>query len=266
MAPILRVARANSLRVIEDSCETMFVRYHGRPAGSWGDVSCFSTYTAHLLVTGVGGLATTNDPELAALMLSLANHGRDGIYISMDDDKGKRGKILREIVARRFSFIHVGYSYRATEMEAALGLGQLRIKEKIIKAHQENAAYLARGLTDLSEFLQLPKTRPRTEHAFMMYPIVVKEPVNRDNLVQFLEERKIETRPMLPLIDQPVYRQLFGELESKYPVARWINHNGFYIGCHKGLRKRDLDYVIEQFHAYFKKRRRRQPNRGRSKD
>src|SRR3712207_6174410 len=86
MDPILELARAHDLKVIEDSCEAMFATYRGRPVGSFGDVACFSTYVAHFLVTGVGGLGTTNDGELAVAMRSLINHGRDSIYLSIDDD------------------------------------------------------------------------------------------------------------------------------------------------------------------------------------
>ena len=104
MDAIMAFARANRLRVIEDSCETMFVRYRGRPTGSWGDVACFSTYVAHLVVTGVGGFATTNDEPIAVLIKSLMNHGRDSIYLSIDDDDTKDQDVLKQMVARRFSF------------------------------------------------------------------------------------------------------------------------------------------------------------------
>jgi dTDP-4-amino-4,6-dideoxygalactose transaminase len=125
MGPIQQLAKQYSLSIIEDSCETMFARYMGQPVGSLGDIGCFSTYVAHLLVTGVGGFATTNDPGLAVDMRSLMNHGRDNIYIGCADDEGAEGSRLEEIVARRFSFIHLGHSFRCTELEAALGVGQL---------------------------------------------------------------------------------------------------------------------------------------------
>ncbi|MBK7494533.1 MAG: DegT/DnrJ/EryC1/StrS family aminotransferase [Candidatus Omnitrophica bacterium] len=84
----------------------------------------------------------------------------------------------------------------------------------------------------------------------MMYPIVLHHE-EKWNLVHFLEERNIETREMMPLLTQPVYIDLFGNIEDQYPVARWINRNGFYIGSHPYLTDEEVDYVIEQFHAYF---------------
>ncbi len=257
MEAISTVARQRDLRVLEDSCEAMFVRYQGRPVGVWGDAACFSTYVAHLIVTGVGGLMTTSDGDLAVMMRSLINHGRDGIYLSMDADRTTDPQRLFEIVSRRFAFVHMGYSYRATEMEAALGLAQLRRREDIIGAHQRNAAYLTAGLRPLETWLQLPAIRPGAEHAFMMYPIVIRdEALSREDLIRFLEEHQIETRYMLPLLTQPIYRRLFGDLEPSYPVARAINARGFYIGCHQGLSQDDLDYILETVGRFFRDWRR----------
>ena len=256
MAPILAVAREHGLRVIEDSCETMFAHYQGAPVGSFGDVACFSTYVAHLINTGVGGLVLSNDLELAAMMKSLFNHGRDGIYLAIDDDDTRDATKLVSIIERRFHFADVGYSYRATELEAAIGLAQLERWEEIITARQGNAAVLTEGLEPLQAHLQLPRIRPDAEHVFMMYPIVVRDPaISRDELVLFLEQQRIETRPMLPLINQPVYRDLFGDLEPQYPVARWVNQNGFYIGCHGGLGPANIDYMVQTFQAFFGDRR-----------
>lgn len=251
MDPIMAFAREHRLRVIEDSCETMFVRYKGRPAGSWGDISCFSTYVAHLVVTGVGGFATTNDEELAVLIKSLMNHGRDSIYLSIDDDDTNDQSVLAQMVARRFSFVHVGYSYRATEMEAALGVGELARHDEMLERRQRNAGYLNEALEDLSGYLQLPSVRPGAEHAWMMYPVIVKDGVDRERLLLHLETAGIETRHLMPLINQPVYRKLFGDLEPGYPVAARINRCGFAIGCHQGLDRPDLERISEAFHDYF---------------
>ena len=87
---------------------------------------------------------------------------------------------------------------------------------------------------------------------FMMYPIVVREG-DKTPLVNFLEDHAIETRDLLPLLNQPVYRKLFGDLEPRYPVARWINRSGFYVGCHQYLGRKDLDTIIGAVHAFYKK-------------
>lgn len=256
MEKIVAIAKKYSLKILEDSCETMFAKYKGRVVGSWGDVSCFSTYSAHLIVTGVGGFATTNDAKLAVSMKSLFNHGRDGIYVSIDDDDIKDDRKLAMIIKKRFHFVDTGYSYRATELEAALGLGQLSRFKKMIEKRKRNAAYLTSALSPLSSFLQLPKIRKEAEHVFMVYPILIKEKkVKTEELTFYLEKQGIETRFLLPTLSQPIYRKLFGNIEDNYPVAQIVSQRGFYIGCHQELTKRQLDYIVEHFFNYFKKKK-----------
>ncbi len=252
MDPILDIAKRKNLKLIEDSCETVFAKYKGKKVGSFGDIGCFSTYIAHYIVTGVGGFATTSDPELAVSLRSLFNHGRDSIYIQIDDDKDARGAKLHEIASKRFSFVSMGHSFRCTEFEAAIGLAQLEEKEGIIKARRGNAATLTQGLADLSDVLQPPTVPADREHMFMMYPIVLRRQ-SKVELVNFLEDRGIETRDLLPLINQPIYRKLFGNLDDRYPVAAWINRSAFYIGCHQYFTPKDLRYVVDSIHEFFKR-------------
>jgi dTDP-4-amino-4,6-dideoxygalactose transaminase len=247
LAPIMEIARRRGLKVIEDSCETMFARYGGKWVGSFGEIGCFSTYVAHLIVTGVGGLCTTDHPDLAIKLRSLMNHGRDSIYISIDDDENKTSEELKTVVARRFSFISVGYSFRVTEMEAAIGLAQLEKWEEMIAHRRANARYLIAGLSDLADRIQLPRLRPDAEHSFMMFPVVLRQG-GKEEMVNYLEQNGVETRDMLPLINQPAYRKLFPINDRDYPAADWINRSGFYIGCHQDLTTVDLDYVIDLFH------------------
>lgn len=253
MAEIQAIARRHRLEVLEDSCETMFVAYRGQKVGSFGALGCFSTYVAHLLVTGVGGVITTNDDALATMCRSIMAHGRDTIYLSIDDDDALNTDAARaQMIQRRFSFIRMGYSYRATELEGALGVAALEEKDAMMRARQVNGRYLLERLRPLEEYLQGPATPPDREHAFMMFPILLKPGVDRDPLLNELEAQGIETRYMMPLLTQPYYRQLFGDLEDRYPVAAWINRHGFYIGCHQGLTRDDLDYVADVFLRYFR--------------
>ncbi len=250
MRPIMEIARKHDLRVLEDSCETMYATYEGQSVGSFGDASAFSTYAAHVLVTGVGGLACSNRPEVAQLMRSLLNHGRDGIYIAIDDDQVE-GDALREVVARRFRFEHVGHSFRATEMEAALGVVQLKDAAVLVGRRRAIGAHLTAGLSRFGDRLILPKVQPGSEHSFMMYPIVTGPGVDRDALTLYLEEHGVETRQMMPLTNQPIYERLWPGLEDRYPVAREINHRGFYIGSHPAMSFDDADYVVSVFGDYF---------------
>jgi len=255
MDPVLDIAAQHGLRVVEDSAEAFGVHYKGRPVGSFGDVGCFSTYVAHVISTGVGGICTTNDLELLALMKSLMNHGRDAVYTRIDDDADLTRAVELEIPARRFSFIRLGHSFRATEMEAALGVAQLEEREQRAARRAEVVHRLTEGLSDLEQYLQLPRPRAEAGHAFMFFPIVVRDAsISRDALVEHLERHGIETRYLLPLINQPVYRELFGDLDAENPVAARLNETAFYIGCQPELSNDDVDYVVAGFHAYFTER------------
>lgn len=254
MDPVLEIARRHGLRVVEDSAESMFARYKGRPVGSMSDIGCFSTYVAHIITTGVGGLCVTDDAELIVMLKSLMNHGRDSIYTRIDDDAGREGKALFEIADRRFRFVRLGYSYRCTEMEAALGLAQLEGYEEDWARRRAIAERLRAGLGALQDVLQLPVDREGAENAWMFFPLVLREAGgDRAALIQYLEDHQIETRYLLPLLNQPVYQEIFGDLEPQYPVAALLNRRAFYIGCHAGMSDGEVEHVIETFHQYFRK-------------
>jgi dTDP-4-amino-4,6-dideoxygalactose transaminase len=250
MDPIMAVARKAGLRVIEDSCEAMFVRDRGRPVGSFGDVACFSTYAAHLVTTGVGGVAVTDDPVLHELMSSVMNHGRDPIYTRIDDDQGAEGADLFRIANSRFSFVRFGHSFRCTEMEAAIGVAQLEDREAAGQRRQAIAARLSAGLADLQDALQLPVARAGAEHAYMMYPLtLIEDRIPRAVVIEHLEGNGVETRYLLPLINQPIYRATFGNLDGEYPVAARLNERAFYVGCHPDMTDEDADHVVAALHS-----------------
>ena len=253
MEKIMEIAGKHDLRVIEDACESSFAAIKGKPVGSFGDIGCYSTYQAHIMATGVGGFATTNNPELAVILRSLANHGRDGIYMQIDDDKGKSSDELKQIVNRRFSFVRPGYSFRATEMEAAIGLAQMEdgIEDEISK-RQSNAKKLIEVLSKYEQ-LQLPSWGEDYKHVFMMFPILINKDsgINRDDFAHYLELHNIETRHILPLINQPFVIEAFGDMTDEHPVADHINKNGFYIGCHPSLREDEIEYIDKVFGVYL---------------
>jgi len=242
MLAIMEIADAHGLLVIEDSCESMFATHRGRSVGSWGDIACFSTYVAHLITTGVGGIGVTDDPDYADKMRSLVNHGRDGIFF--DTDSGK------QLIKRRFMFDSLGHSFRITELESAIGLAQLETWEDMILARKKNAQYLNDNLHEyaVEGLLQLPYVDDTNSSAWMMYPLVVLDE-SKWKICNYLEENGIETREMLPLTNQPCYGGLWNE--GDYPVAQWINESGFYIGCHQGLDEYDLDKIIDTIGGYF---------------
>ncbi len=253
MKPILEISRQHNLKIIEDSCETMFVKYNGEPVGSLGDVAVFSTYVAHIIVTGVGGIVTTNDEQLAISMKSLMFHGRDNIYLKIEDDDTNDNLRLNSLIERRFQFEHVGYSFRLTEMEGALGLAELENKDEIIKRRQFVGRKLTKSLSKFSQFFQLPAVRLGGEHIYMLFPIIISdERIEKEDFLLFLEKHGVETRLFMPLLSQPVYKKKFGDIINRYPVAQELERKGFIIGSNPYLSNDDIKYVQSLFELYLK--------------
>lgn len=245
MARIREIADEYDLKVVEDSCETMFVKQKGKVVGSRADIACYSSYLAHIISTGVGGFTTTDDKEAADAMRSMIWHGRDSLYLSID---ANRTIPPEQLIHARFKFNRAGYSYRLTEMEAALGIDELARSKEIVKARQANAKYLTKKLAGLEPKIQLPYVAIGADNCWMFYPIVVHEG-SRDEFALFLEKKGIQTRWIMPLTNQPVYKKLFKE--EDYPEAEYLNNNGLLVGCHHFLEKKDLDYLSEMIHEYF---------------
>jgi dTDP-4-amino-4,6-dideoxygalactose transaminase len=241
MTSLMRIADDRGLRVIEDSCETVGVRHKGRMVGAFGDFGCFSTYMAHIVTTGVGGLALTDDQENITRFRSLMNHGRNPRYLRIDDDQNLDDEGLLEVVWSRYDFHSLGQSFRATEMEAALGIGQLeRLSENLARRR-----HVAAGLMEVLDHpdLKLPQTADGNEHAFMMFPVLCRVPKMRDKLVVALERAGIETRFLVPIIGQPCYEGVLDFPKDAYPNARQTLESGFYIGSHPGMTDDDIAYI-----------------------
>lgn len=259
MNAIMEIARKHQLRVIEDCAEAHFAKVDGRPVGSFGDITAFSTYVAHTITTGIGGVVCTSNKEYMEILRSLVAHGRACTCerCIASDGKSVCPKRMQTELDRRFSFVRIGYSYRVGELEGALGLAQLERKDEIMGKRHENADYLIKGLEKFEDLIQLPRHPENIEHTYMMFPIVIRKGVGiaLKDMVQYLEKCNIETRPMLPLLNQPIYKEIFGDIEKEYPVAEYIDHNGFYIGCHHGLTKEQLDYQIEAIAKYLRSKR-----------
>lgn len=239
MFTINEIAGIYDLKILEDSCESMFVSTHKRSVGSWGDAAAFSTYVAHIITTGVGGITTTSDQELALHIRSLVNHGIDV------DELPSSSHYDPSHLARKFCFTSIGHSFRVSELEAALGIPQLEEWHTIIDRRQENALFITEVLQDYQDHLQLPWVRPDTDHAFMMYPILIKNE-SKHGIMNYLREHRIEVRDMLPLTTQPCYS--FNP--NEYPVAQYVNEHGFYVGCHQDLGKSELTYLAETITDY----------------
>ena len=256
MPKIMEIAQKYSLRVIEDCAEAHFAKINGETVGSFGDISCFSTYVAHTITTGVGGIICTNEREDMEILRSLVSHGRACTCERCIASDGNTvcPKRLQTELDRRFMFVRMGYSYRVGEIEGALGLAQLERKDDIMRKRRENARKLIMKLEKYEDKLQLPRSPEDIEHTYMMFPVVIKKNsgIKREDFIKYLEKHNIETRPLLPLLNQPIYVQIFGSIEKEYPIAEYLDNNGFYIGCHHGLEEEDLNYIVDIITKYLK--------------
>lgn len=243
----------HGLAMMEDSAEAMFVKHRGGYVGSWGDISGFSLYMAHLVTAGVGGIITTDSYDLAEISRSLLNHGRASAYMSIDDDDDLDDKMLEKLVVQRFRFDYPGYSSRMTELQAALALPQLDNWEQMVNQRRAVAGWLTAGLSKHADRLQLPSELEAGQHSYMMYGIKMLNGVDKMPLVMHLETNGVETRDILPLVNQPVFNRWRDlDPEKHYPVSWDLIKTGFYIGCHQGMTKEDADYVCALVDEYFK--------------
>lgn len=228
MDPIIELCKKHHLLLIEDAAEMHGQTYNGKKCGSFGDISTFSFYPNKHITTGEGGMIMVDDPELAERCRKLRN-------------------LAFEPIGRRFIHSELGWNYRMTNMQAALGLAQLeKIEDHIIKKRQIGKAYQA-GLKDLKNF-QLPMEK--TEYAkniYWVFGLVADSEELCERTVNLLNSAGIGTRPFFWCMhEQPVFKNmgLFGG--EKYPVAEKLARNGFYLPSGLGLSPQDIKHVIKK--------------------
>ncbi len=221
---ILEIAKKHNLPVIEDCAQSMGAKFRGRQVGSFGDVGCFSLNINKIITTGEGGFLATNNPKIAENARMIRNYGRDP---SGSD----------------YCYTHFGHNFKFTNLQAALGLAQLKKIDQLIEARRKNAYHLISLLKDLPG-IQLPGEDTDEFSVFFSFPILLHKPGLRDQLKKFLEEKGIEVRTMFrPMTDQPYYVQRYGKRKENFPTAEYLGENGFYVGCYPSLTKEEIRYL-----------------------
>jgi CDP-6-deoxy-D-xylo-4-hexulose-3-dehydrase len=258
---VVDFARRHQLWLIEDCCDAVGATYQGKKVGTFGDLATVSFYPAHHITMGEGGCVLTDNSKLKTLVESFRDWGRDcWCEPGKDNTCGKRfGWQLGELPEgydHKYTYSHIGYNLKATDMQAAVGVAQLAKLPAFIEARRRNFQVLWQGLSDLAEFFILPQATPGSEPSWFGFPITVADdaPFTRNDLVQFLEQRKIGTRLLFGgnLIRQPAYS------DKKYRVVdNLINtdkalHDTFWIGVYPGLTKQMLDFIISSIHDFIK--------------
>lgn len=218
---ILAFAQEHGLRVVWDACQAHGTRYQGRDVGSLDDLACYSFYPTKNLFVGEGGMVTTNDPALYEKLKLLRSHGQ----------------------TRKYYHTLLGFNYRMTEVEAALGLSQLGRLEHLTERRRANAAFLDRGLGGLPG-VQAPWVSDGVRHVYHQYSILLDERVERDTLVASLHRQGVETgvHYPLPLHLQPALASYAGGV--RLPVSEEVARRILSLPVHPGLSQEDLEQVV----------------------
>jgi len=252
MDEINKIAEKYGLFVFEDSAQAHGSLYKGRRTGSLGLLSDFSFYIAHNIQAGEMGCVTTNDEKLFKLMKQLKASGRLCVCAVCTRNSGTCPLIKsangNEDLDPRFTHEYVAYNFKTIEFTSALAISQVKKSDLIFKKRLHNVKYLNERLTKFEDLFYLPIYDDHV--SYLAYPIIIKKNANgltRKWLRAELEQEGVENRPLFGCIptQQPAFRHLKEKYINRLPVADYVGSNGFYIGCHQYLVKKDLDYIAD---------------------
>jgi CDP-6-deoxy-D-xylo-4-hexulose-3-dehydrase len=246
--------KKHGLWLIEDCCDALGSTYRGQKVGTFGDLATVSFYPAHHITMGEGGCVLTDKPLLRTLVESFRDWGRDCWCAPGNENTcGKRfdwqlGQ-LPHGYDHKYIYSHVGYNLKATDMQAAVGVAQLKKLPAFIEARKRNFTYLKAGFKHVEEHFFLPEATVNSDPSWFGFPLLLREaaPFSRNALIDFLNGRKIGTRQLFGgnLVRQPAYEGLkfrvVGDLENSDRVM----NQAFWIGVYPGLTQAMLDYVLE---------------------
>ncbi len=227
MNPIMRLAKKYKLWVVEDAAEAHGAEYKGKKAGGIGHIGCFSFYANKIITMGEGGAAVTNDEKIAQKLEMLHD--------------------LAHSPKKRFSHVAVGFNYRLTNLQAAVGMAQLEQIDKFIRARRRNAQLYNRYLRDIKG-LRLPTEKEWAKNVYWMYGVVVEKEfgIGRDELMAALAERKIGTRTFFtPMHQQSIFRKMGLFKGEKYPLAEGLGKRGLYLPSSSGLTPNEIEFVCQ---------------------
>jgi CDP-6-deoxy-D-xylo-4-hexulose-3-dehydrase len=256
---VQRLCKENNLWLIEDSCDALGSTYRGQRTGSFGDTATLSFYPAHHITTGEGGAVFVKSPLVKKQVESFRDWGRD-CYCETGKDNtcakryGWKLGDLPEGYDHKYTYSHIGYNLKATDMQAALGLTQLAKLELFIQKRKENYEYLRKQLNQI-EGLRIAVATENSEPSWFGCPITLdpSHPVNREDLLRFLDSRKIGTRLVFAgnITKQPAYRNTEFRVVGDLTNTDLVMTRSFWVGVYPGLTTQMLDYVIESISDFM---------------
>ncbi|MGA2162727.1 MAG: lipopolysaccharide biosynthesis protein RfbH [Methanoregula sp.] len=257
---IMKLVKKYDLWFIEDNCDALGSRYRGKFTGTFGHISTCSFYPAHHITMGEGGAVCTNDPLLRKIISSFRDWGRDcWCDPGCDNSCGKRFDWqlgdLPKGYDHKYIYSHIGYNLKVTDMQAAIGVEQLRKLPGFIKRRKENFKVLSQNLKKYEKYLILPHAKSQSDPSWFGFPLIVREdaPFNRDDIVRYLEDHKIATRMLFGgnLLKQPAYADMKYRAPGALVNTDLVMDNLFWIGVYPGLTPEMIRYMVEKFGEFI---------------
>lgn len=246
--------REHDLWLIEDCCDAVGSTYRGRQVGSFGDLATVSFFPAHHITMGEGGAVVCNSGQLKVIAESFRDWGRDcWCEPGKEDTCGKRFvQQLGDLPVgydHKYTYSHLGYNLKVTDMQAAVGVAQLDKLDAFTAARKANFARLHDGLADLEEIFVLPRATEHGDPSWFGFPLAVRPggPIDRNTLVRRLNERKVHTRLLFGgnLLRQPAYRGIEHRVVGTLAGADYTTEHVFWLGVFPGLQEAHVDYMVE---------------------
>lgn len=257
---ITALCKKYNLWLIEDCCDALGSTYHGKMVGTFGDIGTMSFYPAHHITMGEGGAVFTNNAELKAIAESFRDWGRD-CYCppGKDNTCGKRFcqcfGTLPAGYDHKYTYSHLGYNLKITDMQAACGLAQIDRAAGFIQARKDNFAYLTERLQSCTEFLILPQATEHSDPSWFGFPMTLKPEANiaRVDLLTYLDQHKIGTRLLFAgnLVRQPYMQGRNFRIAGELTNTDRVMNDTFWIGVYPGLTREMLDFAVEKLEAFF---------------
>lgn len=260
LAEVRRVADKYNLWLIEDCCDALGSKYDGKMAGTFGDIGTVSFYPAHHITMGEGGAVFTKSAELKTIIESFRDWGRDCYCAPGCDNTCKKrfGQQLGSLpfgYDHKYTYSHLGYNLKITDMQAACGLAQLERVEEFVETRKANFKYLKEALQSCVDFIELPEATENSDPSWFGFPITLKEDcgISRIDLVKFLDEAKVGTRLLFAgnLTRQPYFHDVKYRVVGELKNTDRIMNQTFWIGIYPGLTHNHLDYVVSKFEEFF---------------
>ena len=257
---VMEICRKHGLWLIEDNCDALGSRYNGQLTGTFGDIGTLSFYPAHHITMGEGGAVFTNNHELKLIAESFRDWGRD-CYCAPGKDNtcGKRfcWKLgnLPEGYDHKYTYSHLGYNLKITDMQAACGLAQMDKLDSFVQARKDNFAYLRNRLASCEEFLILPEATPNSDPSWFGFLMTIRPEVDvrRVDLINYLDQNKIGTRLLFAgnLTRQPYMLGRNFRISGDLTNTDLVMNNSFWVGVYPGLTEEMLSFIADKIESFF---------------